>query len=57
MTLWLPRRLCRIKGEGGCRQSASLLFVGLALVHPIPFPLILHPDMVPRARENWQDVA
>jgi hypothetical protein len=48
MTLWLIRRICRIKQEGGCPRYASLPFVGLAMAYTIAFFLILHPEMLLR---------
>jgi len=48
MTLWLIRRICRIKQEGGCPRYASLPYAGLAVAYTIAFFLILHPDMLLR---------
>jgi hypothetical protein len=48
MTLWLIRRICRVKQEGGCPRYASLPYVGLAVAYTIAFFLILHPEMLLR---------
>lgn len=46
MTVWLIRRICRIKQEAGCPRYAGLPYAGLSLVYTIFFFLILHPEMV-----------
>ncbi len=48
VTLWLIRRICRVKQERGCPRYASLPYAGLALAYTLAFFLILHPDMLLR---------